>query len=65
MKSKQRYRGTFNWYGETHTLWIHAFTLGAARQKLLHKLADKLGFEFAHVSRHFNYGQAEHKIEQI
>ena len=48
-----RYKGVFNWYGETHTLWTHSTSEAGARVNLFRQLAKKVEYSFAFVSCYF------------
>jgi hypothetical protein len=62
--TKKLYMGTFNWYGETHTLYTHSHTPALARLQLLQQLAEKIRYEFPYVARYF-VTEGHHTITQI
>jgi hypothetical protein len=57
-----RYKGTFNWYGEIMVLWTHANTDVTARTNLFKQVANKVGFTYAFVSRYFVTSKGTYKI---
>ena len=57
-----RYRGVFNWYGESHTLWTHSTSEAGARTNLFEQLAKKVGYSFAFVSSYFVPSVDSYKI---
>ena len=58
------YKGTFNWFGEVHTLYTHAPSLPKAHTNLFHQLADKVGYHFSYISIYYNLGKHEYQINQ-
>lgn len=60
---KDRYKGVFNWYGETWILWTHATSAARARVSLFKKLADALDISFPLVSAHFTSGKGDYEIK--
>lgn len=39
---KYNYKGTFNWFGELHTLYSHAYSRKQAKRHFIKRLATKL-----------------------
>lgn len=62
--TKKLYKGTLNWFGEVHTFYTHATSLGGARILLFKQLADKLSYEFSYVSSHLAI-QDNYNIEEV
>lgn len=57
-----RYRGVFNWYGESHTLWTHSTSEAGARTNLFRQLAKKVEYSFAFVSSYFTADTGSYKV---
>ena len=61
---KTLYKGTFNWFGEVHTLYTHATSRGSARTQLFKKLAKKLDHIFSFVSTHYCLGH-QYTVKEV
>lgn len=48
------YKGVFNWYGEIHTFYRHAYSLAQAKVLMLRKLAELVDRSVESVLPYFN-----------
>lgn len=53
MLKQKRYKGSFNWHGELHTLWAHAKDDKQAFYRMTARLAVKLGYLVYYVRQYF------------
>lgn len=59
-----RYKGSFNWYGELITLWTHASSESKAKSNLLRQLSKKVDISYSYMIRYFNGNIDNLKIER-
>lgn len=64
MTYKKRYKGEFNWHGETHVMWTHAYSMNQARGIMTLRLARKLGLSSRWVRNFFLTGD-NYRIEEV
>jgi len=62
---KQKYYGTFNFNGETITLWTHAINKNRAKAQFIVQLAEKLNRSRGSIRRYFSGGKANFEIKEI
>jgi len=63
-EEKQRYKGTFNWHGENHTLYTHAASESQAKNFMIRQLAKKLGSATGPLYNYFNNKGNSWKVEK-
>lgn len=63
-EAKERYKGTFNWHGERHTLYSHAASEAQAKNFMIRQLAKKLGSATGPLYNYFRDKGNSWKVEK-
>jgi len=64
MKTKQLYKGQYNYQGEIHKLWTYAKCPAAAHRNFIAKLAKLLGISNYKLRCYFNGYKNNYKIKE-
>jgi len=65
MMSKKLFKGTFNWYGEIHTLHTNAGNVQRALFNFMVQLSVKLNRTQSSIRYYFNDGKDRWNIKEI
>lgn len=63
-KKLDKYQGTFNWYGEVHTLWTIAINPNQAYSNMTTRLAKALKLSVRFVRLYYDGSKDNYRIER-
>lgn len=59
------YKGTFNWHGESFTLYTQSPSEEQAFRFLCKKISEKLGHATSNTVRHYFYDTDKYEIKEV
>jgi len=64
-RPKNLYKGTYNWYGEVMTLYVHASDPQVAKVLFIRRIANKMGRSIITVQYYFDGSKDNFRIEEV